>query len=232
MREVLPAPDVGVRARRGGRDGDRCPDMALGAAARRGLDARDRGRRGGRLGERRLRGGRALRRLGAEVLGDGAIAGTRKAYVSPTRRVALGLTCGGVLEVFLERVSPGPAPAAGIAGERRGRGAGRRSPPWSRVRTTSAATSVMYVLTAWRALSVRRAIDGRSVRMSWACWSPARRFLHFGPDARARHRAGRGVRRLVRARAAHGHLRGHRLLRRAREGGQAARVPRHRRRRS
>ena len=183
MREVLPALMAAYEPRRGRRDGDRCPDVALGPATRRGLDARDRGRRGGRLGQRRLRRGRALRarhrgarrRRRRSTRPTASPTTTRSRSASPAAASSRSSSSGS---------SPRDlARAAGHRGERRGRGAGRASPPIVKGPHHVGRHLVVRADGVEGSPRARRASTTRSAPTSWACSSRARPgFLHYGPD--------------------------------------------------
>ena len=76
------------------------------------LDARRTGRRGGRLGLRRLRRGRGLRARAAVVVAGGAPV-LQRYGVSDDDAFAVGLTCGGILDVYVEKVNQQTFPELG-----------------------------------------------------------------------------------------------------------------------
>ena len=175
----------------------------------------------------------ALYELGPEVLAT-ARPRTRRYGVSDDDAFAVGLTCGGILEVFVEKVSPRDvARAAGDRRRRRRRGAPSRSPPSSRTRTT------------WGVTSSSRpdaGVEGRARHLGGsttpsaptcsACWSRAPPgSCTTAPRASGSAPSCEVFVDVVRAAAPHVRLRGHRLLRGARPGRQAPRLPRHGRRR-
>ena len=211
-------PDRGVRARRARRDGHRRAHVALGAAARGRLDARDRGRRGRRLGERRLRRGRALhaRQRGARrrraAVRDLRHQRRRRVRGRPhLRRHPRGVRREG------RRRRPGPSCPAS-------RRASTAEEPVAvatdraRARTTSVATSSCARPASRAASGTPRLDDTVGADVLGLLESGTTGFLHYGPEG---ERLGTELEvfvDLVRARAAHVRLRRDRLLRRALPG--------------
>ena len=170
----------------------------------------------------------ALYELGQEVLADG-LPRYETYGVSDDDAFAVGLTCGGILEVFVERVDDAHlARARRSRQQHRGRGAGGRRDDRARAalrRTAPGRAARPHRGQPRHRSSRRHRARGRH--------RPAR-LRHDGlPALRARGRAARRgprrLRRLVRAAAADVRLRCHRLLRGAGQGGQVPRLPRHRR---
>ena len=203
-------------------------------APARGLDARRPGRRGGRLGVRRLRRGRGLR-AGAEVVGSGTPV-LQRYGVSDDDAFAVGLTCGGILDVYVEKVDQQTFPELGEVAEdveagRPGRGGDRRRAP----RPVLGRPAARRPPRRRRRHRVARLGPGRRRRRRRrpaACWPPGtRQTLTYGPDG---ERRGEGMRVFVWSFApapADAGLRRHRLRRRRGPDGQLPRLPGHRLRR-
>ena len=131
MREVLQRADGLVGGRRDRRRRHRGRDLPVRAAPGGRIDAGRSGRHGRRLGLRRLRRGRGLR-AGPEVVVERRAPVLQRYGVSDDDAFAVGLTCGGILDVFVEKVVAGDLPRARRDRRRhRGRPAGRAWPPWS-----------------------------------------------------------------------------------------------------
>ena len=123
MREVLPELMRWWRDGRDRRRRHRRRDLPLRAPPARRLDAGRARRRGGRLGVRRLRRGRGLRAR-PEVVGTGEPV-LQRYGVSDDDAFAVGLTCGGILDVYVEKVDQRHLPRARRdRRRRRGRPAG------------------------------------------------------------------------------------------------------------
>ena len=185
---------------------------------------------GRRLRVRRLRRGRGLR-AGPGGRRRPAQPVLQRYGVSDDDAFAVGLTCGGILDVFVETVDARDLPRARRdrrrhRGRPAGRGRHRRSStptrPGSAGGSSSGPTSAVAGLAR-----LDRAPTTRSPTTPAACSaSGTNATLTYGPDG---ERRGEGMRVFVcvlRAAAADAGLRRHRLRRRRRPGRRVPRLPR------
>ena len=148
----------------------------------------------------------AVYELASEVR-DGRSRSLQRYGVSDDDAFAVGLTCGGIIDMFVEQVVPASLPRARRGGRaiQAGR-AGRASPPWS---SDAGPTGVGRRLVVWpdrpvRARSARArlddAVDATTPRGLLAAGRD-RRCCATGRTASGRGDGHRGVRRQLRARA-------------------------------
>ena len=232
MREVL---DDLLKLVGGGRDRrrrHRRRDVPVRAAPAGRLDAGRPRRRGRRLGLRRLRRGRGLR---ARPVGGGVRSRrcSQRYGVSDDDAFAVGLTCGGILDVYVEKVNQRDLPRARRDRRRhRGRPPGRAGHRDRAPRPGVAGPADRRTPGGGGGLARQRARDRRGDRRRAG---PARVGPQRHADLRTRRRAPRrgdaGLRVGVRAGAADAGLRRHRLRGRRGAGRRVPRLPRHRVRR-
>ena len=169
----------------------------------------------------------AVYELGEQVLRDGRPV-LQRYGVSDDDAFAVGLTCGGILDIFVEKVNPEtyaqlPAVADACAPS-------RRSPSPRSCRAPRSGWA-----SGWWSGPTRSTAAPAPARLDDAIRDDARGLLDVGAqrdgDLRRRRPAPRrgplGVRRVVRAAAPHDRLRGHRLRRRLREDRLVPRLPGH-----
>ena len=251
VRDVLPELMKWWRGRRDRRRRHRRRDLPVGPAPGRRLDAGRPRRHGGRLGLRRLRRGRGLR-AGPGGRRRPATPVLERYGVSDDDAFAVGLTCGGILDVYVEKVN-----------RRRRSPSSARSPTTSRPAARSPlATVIEHPDPAWlgRRLVVRpeaivptfRSAEARRTRpnvrdypvarlaagrrrrprrRARAAGGRAQRDADLRPRRRAARRGDAGVRVGVRAQAADAGVRRDRLRGGGGPGRQLPRLPRDRLRR-
>ena len=219
MREVLPELLRVVARRRARRRRHRRRDVAVRPAPAGRVDARRARGRGRRLGLRRLRRGRGLR---ARPVGrrSPATPALQRYGVSDEDAYAVGLTCGGILDVWVEKVVAGDLPRARRRRRRHrgrppGRGGHRRRAPrpvagsaggWSSAPRTTAAAAAARSAAA-------RLDDAVTDDALGLLASGHNETLTYGPDGERRGEGMRVFVVVVRAGAADAGLRRHRLRR-------------------
>ncbi len=171
----------------------------------------------------------AVYELAQEVVGSGRPV-LQRYGISDDDAFAVGLTCGGILDVFVEKVDPRDVPRARRRRRRhRGRPAGRRRHRHRAPRPGAGSAGGVVVRPDVPAAGVARLAPGRRRRRD-----DARGLLAAGrighadlrPGRRAARRGDARVRLGLRAQAADARLRRDRLRRRRRPGRLVPRLPR------
>ena len=230
MRDVLDDLRRLVAGRRDRRRGHRRRHLAVGAPPAGRVDAGRPGRHRGRQRVRRLRRGRGLRAGRATSRDDGAPV-LQRYGVSDDDAFAVGLTCGGIIDVFVEPVDRETLPRARRRRRRhRGRPAGRGRHRDQRRRADRLGRRL--VVAARRRSSGSLGSDAARRRRratTPAGCSPQGRtgIAALRPGRRAARRRPRGVRRVLRAAAADDRVRRDRLRRGGRPGRRVPRLPGH-----